>query len=154
MRAYTFPLFLILPLVACQGPTPSSPAREDEPIAVSIYQLIATPEKFDGKLVRLKGYLHLEFEGNGLYAHKEDFDRSLHKNGFWINVSDCGYGARMGVNDDYVLVEARFDSQNHGHMGLFSGSLFDVTRCEILPRRDPGSASNNSFKPTPLRGAA
>jgi hypothetical protein len=53
-----------------------------------------------------------------------------------------------------VLVEARFTGHTHGHMGLWSGSLSDVTRCVIWPGRSPGRASNNSFKPKPLRGSA
>src|SRR6266850_7297599 len=34
---------------------------------VSLLELVARPELFDGKRVRVTGYVHLEFEGNALY---------------------------------------------------------------------------------------
>ncbi|RYG96373.1 MAG: hypothetical protein EON58_12210 [Alphaproteobacteria bacterium] len=115
-------------------------------------QLITTPERFEGKRVRVAGYLHLEFEGNGLYAHQDDLEHSLFKNGLWINIDRCGPPSKPDINDAYVLVEGRFTGQEQGHMGLSSGSLSEVTRCVILPGRSPERASNNSFKPRPLRG--
>ncbi|RYE72892.1 MAG: hypothetical protein EOO81_02155 [Oxalobacteraceae bacterium] len=117
-------------------------------------QLITTPERFEGKRVRVAGYLYQEFEGSGLYAHQEDFEHSLYKNGLWINVSRCGYPGKPSINDAYVLVEAEFTGQEQGHMGLWSGSLSNVTRCVILPGRSPRRASNNSFKPNPQQGGA
>jgi hypothetical protein len=117
-------------------------------------QLIATPERFEGKTVRVIGYLHLEFEGNGLYTHQDDFVHALHRNGVWINIGKCGQPANASINDNYVLVEGRFTGQANGHMGLWSGSLSEVSRCMIWPGRYPGRASNNSFKPKPLRGSA
>ena len=41
-------------------------------IDVSMVQLLATPEKYDGKLVRVIGVGNLEFEGNYLSLNKED----------------------------------------------------------------------------------
>ena len=156
MRAYILTASTLFFLAACQDSTGSPPASESEPIDVSMYQLIVTPERFDRKQVRVKGYIHLEFEGNALYAHKEDYDRFLSKNGVWIDTRKCGRGPHAGVNDEYVLVEATFDSQRLGHLNLWSGSLTDVTRCDFLPnfRSIPEGASNNSFKPNPLRGSA
>ena len=61
-------------------------AIEGEPCSLydaSIVELIATPEMFDGKRVRTVGFVHLEFEGNGLYLHKEDWTHSLYRNGLW-----------------------------------------------------------------------
>ena len=47
-------------------------------------QLLATPEKFDGKLVRVFGFLRLEFEGDALYFHREDDVQGLTRNGIWV----------------------------------------------------------------------
>ena len=43
---------------------------------VSMVQLIATPEKFDGKFVRVHGFLNLGFEGDSLYLHRETFSKA------------------------------------------------------------------------------
>ena len=159
MRTYILAASITLLLASCQESGTLPAASENEPLSVSMYQLIVMPERFDGKRVRVDGYLHLEFEGNGLYAHKEDYDRFLSKNGVWIDVQSCGSGRSAGINDHYVVVEATFNSEELGHLGLWSGTLSNVTRCDILPdfrsiRAEPEGASNNSFKPTPLRGAA
>lgn len=46
---------------------------------VSMIQPYSTPELFDGKDIRLIGFLHLEFEGDAAYAHQDDFDHSIEK---------------------------------------------------------------------------
>jgi hypothetical protein len=57
---------------------------------VSMVQLLATPERFHGKRVRFTGFVHLAFEGNGIYLHKEDFDHGI--------VHDrCGSTGRRGA---------------------------------------------------------
>lgn len=93
---------------------------------VSLYELIANPAPFHGKRVRVIGFGHFEFEGNALYAHREDFERHILRNGLWVNLP-----ARAdSLNDDYVIVEARFDATSHGHLGMWSGTLDSVTRLE------------------------
>lgn len=104
-------------------------------MGVSLYQLVATPERFDGKRVRVKGYLHLEFEGNALYPHREDFELALYKNGVWIDLESCGPRSAGPLNDTNVLVEATFSSQDRGHLDLWSGALSEVSRCEGWGRR-------------------
>jgi len=58
---------------------------DEEYLEVSLIKLIATPEKYNGKRIQVIGYLHLEFEGNAIYLHKEDEEAGLSKNGFWVN---------------------------------------------------------------------
>jgi hypothetical protein len=96
----------------------------------SIVELIATPEVFDGKRVRTVGYVHFEFEGNGLYLHKEDYAHSLYLNGLWVDLAKGVSGT--DCQDRYVLVEGTFRSGNRGHMGLWSGAVEEITRCMPL----------------------
>ena len=37
------------------------PSRDEEPVNVTLVQLITTPEKFDGKLIRVIGFCDLPF---------------------------------------------------------------------------------------------
>ena len=55
------PLFFLL-LVACSAfpATSASQVAPSRPIVVSMIQLIANPEKFDGKSVAVVGFLALE----------------------------------------------------------------------------------------------
>lgn len=60
------------------------PGPDDTVQDVSLIQLIAQPEKFEGKRVRFIGFLRIEFEGNAIYLHREDFDHGITKNGLWL----------------------------------------------------------------------
>lgn len=99
---------------------------------VSLVQLIASPVKYDGKIVRITGFLHLEFEGNVIYLHAEDFQFSLTKNGIWIDVPrDMTKEQMKAVNDQYVICTARFNAKMLGHMGMKSGEVTDVSRLQV-----------------------
>ena len=52
---------------------------------VTMIQLIATPEKYDGQLVRVIGVGNLEFEGNCISLSKEDLKYGV-GNSIWIDV--------------------------------------------------------------------
>ena len=93
-------------------------------------ELLASPELFDGKRIRTFGYVHLEFEGDALYLHKEDYAHSLYRNGLWVDLTNTV--SRTDCQDRYVLVEGTFTSSDHGHMGLWSGALKKITRCMPL----------------------
>ena len=116
-----------------QGETRRPQCVEGEPCSLyeaSIVELIATPEVFDGKRVRTVGYVHLEFEGNGLYLHKEDHTHSLYRNGLWVSL--VKEVSRTDCQDRYVLVEGTFRAGDRGHLGLWSGSIKEITRCMPL----------------------
>jgi hypothetical protein len=99
---------------------------------VSLIQLIANPEAYDKKMVRITGFLHLEFEGNAIYFHNEDFRYGLTKNALWIDIpKDMTREQIKIVNDQYFICTGRFVASMHGHVGLNSGEIADVTRLEI-----------------------
>ena len=160
MRKITYIAIAAIALAGCergaqlQPPSVAVPetAVGDEIADVSLIQLIANPDRFEGKKVRVVGYIHREFESNGIYLHKDDYELSIYRNGLWLNGS-CASNLKE-YNDHYVLMEARFTGKDQGHMGLWSGALSEVTRCVPWVNEPRRSASNNSFKPRPLRGSA
>jgi hypothetical protein len=98
-------------------------------------QLIANPRAFDGQRVQVYGYMNLEFEGNALYLHAEDFRQRLSSNSIWLEVP-AGWPQSQAhcPSRGYVLLEGRFNANNGGHLGLWGGSLEEVTRCVLLGR--------------------
>jgi hypothetical protein len=94
---------------------------------VSLYELITRPAEFDGKRVRVIGFAHFEFEGNGLYPHREDWQQGILHNGVWLEPPN---EAANSLSDHYVLVEGRFEARSRGHMGMWSGTIDSVTRIE------------------------
>ena len=96
---------------------------------VSLLQLIVTPERWDGKVVSVAGFMHLEFEGDGLYLHREDFTQGLSQNAIWIGSPARGYAFPKQCYDHYVSLIGRFRADDRGHMGAFSGALTEITNC-------------------------
>ena len=101
-------------------------------IDVSMIQLIANPERYDGKLVRVIGVGNLEFENDSLWLSKEDYKYHT-DNAIWIILGDRAieYDDARCYNGEYVIVEGIFDKDCHGHMGAFRGTIKNINRYEL-----------------------
>lgn len=71
---------------------------------------------------------HLEFEGDAVYLHREDFEYSMEKNSLAIELSDSQGRSWRKLNDHYVIIEGRFSATAQGHFGARAGSLQNVIR--------------------------
>jgi hypothetical protein len=107
------------------------PGRTCTLYSVSIIELIANPAAYDGKPVLLSGYIHFEFEGNGIYLHKEDVEHWQFSNGLWVSPADS-FKRPQDCQDNYVTILGIFDATFTGHMGLWSGSVKEVSSCRKL----------------------
>ncbi len=101
---------------------------------VSLISLIANPEKYYGKIIRVKGFLSIAFEGNAIYVHKEDYDLGLDKNSVWLAISkeEMISSRFKNCNKKYVLLEGTFSKNKTGNFGDFNGEITQITRLEIL----------------------
>ena len=109
----------------------ANPASADH---VSIVQLIANPERYDGKHIQLIGFLRIEFEGTAVYFHREDYEQGITRNALWVNIPTAMSKAQSdAVNGQYVICLGTFDAAHHGHMGLFSGEIKNVERLQLWP---------------------
>ena len=96
---------------------------------VSIVRLIATPERYHERKVQVEGFMNLEFEGDAIYLHKEDYEKGLTKNGFWVTFSDKLDRKEINkLNKGYVLIEGTFSKDRHRDMGLYGGEIYEITR--------------------------
>jgi hypothetical protein len=98
---------------------------------VSIAALVANAALYDGRKVLVAGYLHLEFEGNAIYLHEDDYKHNIFRNGLWVSWSNDTAlpDKRTCPSDHYVQVQGTFSAKQTGHMSLWSGSIRDITRC-------------------------
>jgi hypothetical protein len=116
--------------ICTAGDTPAPSAE-----VVSLVRLIAAPEQYDGKAVLVVGFLRLEFEGNGLYLHEEDYERGITKNAVWV-VRNAKINEQVdALNMRYVMLAGTFEAGHDGHMGLFSGSVKNITSATLWPPR-------------------
>jgi hypothetical protein len=134
-------LLLLLPLL-CWFVQPLLAA--EQPLDVSLVHLLANPKDYDGKVVSLTGFMRLEFEGNGIYLHEDDYKHSIYKNGLWIDVTEDMMKRRAELDQKYVLVEGTFDAKMTGHLGLWSGSIRKITRCLVVEMRK--TPANNALQ--------
>ncbi|MBT1065896.1 hypothetical protein KJY73_20145 [Bowmanella sp. Y26] len=92
----------------CQG-------GEKEYCIVSITQLAITPERFNGKLVRVIGKLRMQFEVTGLKYGEHQI---------WVQVGDFKKYAQYDSRT--VQIEGTFNALNFGHLGMWDGAIENV----------------------------
>lgn len=97
---------------------------------ISLVQLIANPEKYDGKRVRVAGYVHFDTNASGIYLHREDEEHHLLKNGLWIQLAEGVSGS--DCQDGYAVVVGTYRARNTAHRA-WGGILTEVTRCAKMP---------------------
>jgi len=93
------------------------------PIRVSMIQLIANPERYHNKAVRVRGFCHDEEEDSAIYLSSEDGDYLNGSNALWVDA--LGW---TGFNRKFVDIEGIFDKNFHGHMDGYSGAIRDAWR--------------------------
>ena len=124
-------LFLALILAYSHGAFSEEPRPQDF-ANVSLIELIANPAKYDRKLVRVFGFIHLEFEGEAIYLHREDFEKRLFTNAVHVDIETCKARGGGKFNDGYAEVEGRFAASDP--VGRFwSGTILEIRRCDELP---------------------
>ena len=107
----------------------------EEPVLVSMIQLIATPEQYQGRSVRVIGYLRFELEGNALFFHKEDFENMIPVNAVRLDLDGKSLEKYCHLTDSYVFVDGRFSSKASGSPAYYSGRIGEIRSIEHLPSR-------------------
>ncbi len=112
--------------------TRTAAQERTRPESVSLIQLIANPDKYDGHQVRVIGFVRIEFEGNAVYLHEEDDKYAISDNALWLSLPNTKskeeYERYHALDGKYVIIEGVFSSKNRGQMGMFSGSIGHITR--------------------------
>jgi len=107
---------LIFGLLLAVGTLGAASAQNaDAPQSVSLVSLIADPVAYDGKRVRVAGYLTTtHFEDCSIYLSKDDFDHSITPNAVAVNWEGCFRKPRRGwttwsiLSGRYAVVEGTF----------------------------------------------
>lgn len=107
---------------------------------VSLIRLIQVPEKYHGAKVRVVGFASVEFEHQALYVSRDDLRHAVTKNALWLDIPVTEEAKKL--DGKCLLVEATFDMESRGHLGMCSGTLARATRVEVWsegrdPRKEP-----------------
>ena len=110
-------------------------SSESEPVCrVSLVELLTRPEVYSGRQVEVVGWLHLEFEGDALYLHAEDFERSIPQNALLFDAPEDFRKQSSRFNNQYCLVHAKFLAYEAWRSVTFKGGLIDVSSVLVIPK--------------------
>ncbi|HEY6129078.1 MAG TPA: hypothetical protein VIW23_12935 [Candidatus Acidoferrum sp.] len=101
-------------------------------ISASLIQLIANPEKYDGRQLEVIGFLRLEFEGDRIYLHEDDYKYNIGDNGIRIGLTKKQRQDFENRNMHYVFLVGTFKAGKGGTSNA-NGSIVNITKIEIWP---------------------
>lgn len=110
---------------------------ENKVVDVSVSNLVKTPEKFNGKKVRVEGYGNISNETSVLYDYLDNFKEeskiSVELN-FDYNKLKIPYADLLKMNDKFVVIEGIFNYDNKDNLDVFSGSIEKLSYFELYKR--------------------
>ncbi len=86
-------------------PDLSTLRKEERIVEVQLDNLISNPQNYDRKVVKVKGFLNLEFEGTSIYLTENDYDNRNFKKAIILNISSV---PKKENKKSYVTVIGRF----------------------------------------------
>lgn len=135
MRRIVLILLLAISQIGAASPAPVI-APPEKVLRIPLVALLADPERFDGKLVTVDGFLNLKYEGDAIYQSRSDFDEMLTGNALWVDGPKFDEPrARRDLSGRNVSVTGRFDAEMHGHFGMYAGGL-GATAIRVRLNRD------------------
>lgn len=123
---------------------------QERPKPISLIQLIATPEKFDGRQVTVNGFLLLgenpDFVGQQplIYIHQEDARNLILANSVRVMPSDQMRRDREKIDHVYVTLTGTFHAARQGTDSYEGGTLAQIQACSLWsnPSRPIGESSD------------
>lgn len=123
--------FIVVFLLALSAPLSGETRPEEAIMDCSLINLVATPERYHEKRVRVIGYAVIEFEQHVLYLSETDADKTISRNGVWLSLDEkAPTGTLKGMNREYVIVVGIFDVNVRGHGAMNSGSIKQIERMD------------------------
>jgi glyoxylate utilization-related uncharacterized protein len=118
--------------VAMSGQSTASKSTANRfPQFVSMVSLLAAPDKYEGKFIRVQGFLTIGFESDALYLHEEDYTYGLTKNSFTLHLTEEQEKEYRVLDKKYVLLEGMFSGNGPDAREMTSGGIFKITRLEV-----------------------
>jgi hypothetical protein len=127
----TFSIGLML-LTAGVGVSVGAPKKHPKPINVGMIALLASPQKYNGKIIQTIGFLHIGRmrEDDSLWLHEEDGQFFLYENSFALDLSDDQRKQFAHLNHTYVLIEGTLHSIGPEGTKMNSGIIVQITRLD------------------------
>ncbi len=86
-------------------------------------ELIVNPEKWDGKIVSVTGYMNFQYEGDAIFLHKEDADN-------WIQIN--GIGLLLKYDNEHNLLRKDINQKELNHKYATVTGTFKLVSRDVL----------------------
>jgi hypothetical protein len=104
--------------------------------SLTLEELLKQPQAYQGKIVRVSGFLHCRFEDMALYLARDDSDKNVYRHALWITcrqdveikllVPGEGAAKLQDLDARHVEMVGEFRNDMHGHFGVYAAGLKDV----------------------------
>lgn len=99
-----------------------------EIIYTSMIHVIAHPERYHGRAIRVIGFCSFRFEGKSIYLSEGDYRNGISKNGLWLSADHSD--AYQKLHESHVIVEGTFDMNIQGHLSRNFGAIVNISRLD------------------------
>lgn len=125
MRVLLATTSLTLALVPSSMASPTQEKAESsrEWVMCSIINLIATPERYSGRLVRTIGIATIRFEGDAVYLTEFDARHRVALNGIRLDLTGLELREVTNLHMKPVLVEGEFEGWREDVPDVFRGTI-------------------------------
>lgn len=90
--------------------------------------LLENPAAYEGRAVRVHGFVILDYEGTALWATEVDFLAQRHHRAVWLDVPTAMSNVEtLGGKRGFVSGVATWNAQGSGAYGLYRASITDIS---------------------------
>jgi len=131
---YLLALIMLLPVGS--GRSSHASSGRPKPVDVGMVALLAEPQRYDGKFIRTIGFACVEFEGDALYLHVEDYRYQNDGNALALRVAEAQRKQFKSLSLKHVIVEGTMYA-NGPETPEYGGAIGNITRFDNWrPRGD------------------
>ncbi len=104
----------------------------EKPIKVSLRKLYNNPDKYNGKVISVTGFMIIEFERTAIYDIKNRNRKNKTNLKYWLIMSKKDIHKLEGeCTHKYTTVIGQFNRNIKGHFGMFNGSIMNIRNIEL-----------------------
>lgn len=106
-------------------PVETNDESSDFPAFLSLVRLMATPERFDGKVVIVFGWVRIALEEEALYLSRESMILSRGPDAIWLRFTEKFLKTTNPkvLDGYYMMLKGTFHKDWNGHMHMCAGGI-------------------------------
>lgn len=107
---------------------------KEKPINVTLKKLSKNPEKYNGKVVSVRGFITMEYEGTAVFKNEKEYlNRQNKRNSkYWLMISTKDlYKLEEECSYKDATITGQFNSTFKGHFEMYNGSIWNIRNIKL-----------------------